>query len=207
MAKVLLVRAHPLTSEASRSMRLADEFVRVYTETHPDDDIIDQNLYNIAMPEIDLDVFSAWQKLGSGTPFVRLDEAEQNKITLFEGYTTQFMAMDKVVIANPLWNLQVPTRLKAWIDCICVAGKTFTYNTDGEAVGLVTGKKVAHIQAAGGVFGSQDPASIYVRTMFGFLGVEDIVQIAAEGMDHDPARADDIMAAALREVQEAARAF
>lgn len=207
MAKLLVIRAHPLTSDSSRSMRLADEFLRVYTETHPDDDVIDQNLYNVAVPEIDLDLFSAWEQLRAGTPFVRLHEAEQNKITLFDGYTTQFLAMDKIVISNPLWNMQVPTRLKAWIDCISVAGKTFRYNESGEAVGLVHDKKVLHIQAAGGVFGSQDPASQYVKGIFTFLGLTDFTQIAAEGMDHDPARADDIMAAALRRVQEVAAEF
>ncbi|WES64371.1 FMN-dependent NADH-azoreductase [Microbacter sp. GSS18] len=207
MSKLLVIRAHPLNSDRSRSMRLTDEFLKVYTEAHPGDDIIDQNLYEIAIPEIDLDLFSAWRKLGEGTPFVRLDDVEQSKITLFEGYTTQFLNMDKIVIANPLWNLQVPTRLKAWIDCITVAGKTFRYNAQGEAEGLVHGKKALHIQAAGGVFNSQDPASQYLRTMLGFIGIEDFTEIAAEGMDHDPARADDIMAAALTKVQEAAATF
>tara|TARA_B100000378_G_scaffold153775_1_gene124054 strand:- start:182 stop:928 length:747 start_codon:yes stop_codon:yes gene_type:complete len=207
VSKLLVIRAHPLTSENSKSMRLTDAFLKTYVETHPDDDIIDQNLYNIAIPEIDLDLFSAWGKLREGMPFVRLHEAEQSKLTLFEGYTTQFLNMDKIVIANPLWNLQVPTRLKAWIDCICVAGKTFRYNEQGEAVGLVHGKKALHIQAAGGVFNSQDPASQYLRTMLGFIGIDDYTEIAAEGMDHDPARSDEIMAAAFAKVEEAAATF
>lgn len=207
MAKLLVIRAHPLTSENSRSMRLTDEFVKTYKETHPDDDVLEQSLYNIAIPEIDLDLFSAWNKLREGVPFVRLHEAEQTKSTLFEGYTTQFLNMDKIVIANPLWNLQVPTRLKAWIDCICVAGKTFKYSETGEAVGLVTGKKALHIQTNGGVYNGQDPASQYVRTMLGFIGVTDFQAIAAEGMDHDPARAGEIMDAAFAEVRAAAETF
>src|ERR1019366_3144760 len=123
MAKLLVVRAHPLTSEFSRSMQLADEFVRVYSQTHPDDDVLDLNLYNRAVPEIDLDLLSAWKKIGSGTPFAHLDQAEQLKATLFDGYTSQFLNVDKIVVANPLWNLNVPTRLKAWIDMIAVAGQ------------------------------------------------------------------------------------
>lgn len=207
MAKLLVIRAHPLSSDSSKSMQLTDEFIKVYKETHPDDDVLEQSLYNIAIPEIDLDLFSAWKKLAEGTPFVRLHEAEQTKSTLFAGYTDQFMNMDKIVIANPLWNLQVPTRLKAWIDCICVAGRTFKYSETGEAVGLVTGKKALHIQTNGGVYNGNDPASQYVRTMLGFIGVTDFSHIAAEGMDHDPARADQIMAAAFDEVRTAAAAF
>ncbi len=207
MAKLLVVRAHPLTSEFSRSMQLTDEFVRVYRQAHPDDDVLDLNLYARAVPEIDLDLLSAWQKLGAGTPFAHLEEREQNKLTLFDGYTSQFLTVDKIVVANPLWNLNVPTRLKAWIDTIAVAGQTFRYTEDGVAVGLVHGKKAVHIQTSGGVFEGLDPASLYVRTIFTFLGVEDYQQIVAEGMDHDPEHAGEIVATALDQVREVAAAF
>ena len=207
MAKLLVVRAHPLTSEFSRSMQLADEFVRVYTQTHPEDDVLDLNLYNRAVPEIDLDLLSAWKKIGSGTPFAHLDQAEQLKATLFDGYTSQFLNVDKIVVANPLWNLNVPTRLKAWIDMIAVAGQTFRYTESGVAVGLVRGKKAVHIQTSGGVFEGLDPASLYVKTIFTFLGVEDYQQVVAEGMDHDPEHAGEIVAAALVRVQDVARTF
>lgn len=207
MAKLLVVRAHPLTSEFSRSMQLTDEFVAVYRRTHPDDDVIDLNLYARAVPEIDLDLLSAWQKLGGGTPFAHLDEREQLKLTLFDGYTGQFLAVDKIVVANPLWNLNVPTRLKAWIDSIAVAGRTFRYTPDGVAVGLVHGKRAVHIQTSGGVFEGLDPASMYVKTIFTFLGVEDFQQVFAEGMDHDPEHAADIVGTALERVRAVAAAF
>ncbi|WP_043535800.1 FMN-dependent NADH-azoreductase [Actinomyces polynesiensis] len=207
MTRLLVVRAHPLDAGTSRTMRLTDEFVDAYRRSHPEDSVTDLHLYEVAIPEIDLDLLSGWHSLKAGTPFVHLDQVEQVKITLFNHYTEQFMESDKVVIANPLWNLQVPTRLKAWIDTISVAGVTFKYNQEGEGVGLVRGKRVAHIQTAGGVFNGQDPASAYVRTLFRFLGVEDFHELRAEGMDHDPANADDIMAAASRRVVELAEQF
>ncbi len=207
MAKLLVIRARPLTNEASRSMTLTDEFVRVYTDTHSDDDVIDMNLYEVAVPEIDLDLLNGWSKSRAGIPFAHLHEAEQNKMTLFDHYTSQFLSVDKIVVANPLWNLQVPTRLKAWIDTISVAGKTFEYNEQGVPVGLVKNKKALHIQTAGGLFDSKDPASVYVKTLFGFLGFDDFQQISAEGMDHDPGSADAIMAAATEKVRSAAAQF
>lgn len=207
MARLLVVRAHPLTSKVSNSMRLTDEFVRIYRETHPDDDITDLTLYNVAIPGIDLDLLNAWKQLRAGVPFVHLHEAEQNKATLFDHYTEQFLGASKIVVANPLWNLQVPTRLKAWIDTICVAGRTFRYNETGGAVGLVQNKRALHIQTAGGIFSSQDPASAYLRTVFGFIGVTDYQQITAEGMDHDPANAETIVDDAMRRVRELAASF
>lgn len=40
-------------------MALADEFVRVYKETHPSDPVVELRLYDVAIPEIDLDLLSA----------------------------------------------------------------------------------------------------------------------------------------------------
>lgn len=207
MATVLVVRAHPLTSTQSRSMQLTDAFVDAYREQNPGDQIQELRLYDVAIPEIDLDLLSGWGKLGRHVPFSDLTTPEQNKVTLFNGLTTQFQAADKIVLANPLWNLNVPTRLKAWIDTICVAGKTFRYNEEGVAVGLVEGKKALHIQTSGGHFHGQDPACTYVKTMFNFLGVSDFTQITAEGMDHEPANADAIMEDAFSRVLETAKGF
>ena len=132
MATVLVVRAHPLTSVQSRSMQLTDAFVDAYREQNPGDQIQELRLYDVAIPEIDLDLLSGWGKLGAGVPFSDLTSPEQNKVTLFNGLTAQFQAADKIVLANPLWNLNVPTRLKAWIDTVCVAGKTFRTTSRGK---------------------------------------------------------------------------
>lgn len=207
MKKLLVVRAHPLDATASRTMRLTDAFLEAYRAANPDDLVEDINLYKQAVPEIDIDLLNGWKQLREGTPFTHLHELEQAKVTLFDNYTMQFLSSDRVVVANPLWNLQVPTRLKAWIDTICVAGKTFSYSEDGRPVGLATGKKALHIQASGGVFEGNDPASQYVRTMLGFVGVTDLSEVVAEGMDYDPANADAIMDAALAKVIDVARTF
>lgn len=141
MTKLLVVRAHPLDGEISRSMQVTNAFVKSYIESHSEDTIEDINLYDLAVPDIDRDLLQAWSELGSGTAFDELSEVKQQKITLFNGYTDGFLNADKVVIANPLWNLNVPARLKAWVDTITVGGKTFKYNEKGEAVGLAGDKK------------------------------------------------------------------
>lgn len=207
MTKVLVVRAHPLDSSASRSMQLTDAFVAAYQAAHPDDRIEQLHLYDVAVPEIDLDLLSGWKKLGSGEPFVHLHPSEQAKLTIFDSLGDQFMDADKFVVANPLWNLSIPTRLKAWIDTVCVVGKTFRYTADGSAEGLVKGKKGLHLQTNGGHFNGQDPASDYLRTVFGFIGVSDYHEIFAEGMDHDPDSAQQIMDEAITRITAFAQTF
>lgn len=201
--RALIVRAHPLDPSKSRSMTMADAFVEELTAHRPDTVVDDVRLYETAVPEIDLDMMTGWERLRAGEHFSHLTGAQQNKLALFDQYTKQFQSADLVVIANPLWNLSVPTRLKAWIDTVCRAGVTFRYTAEGEAEGLVTDKTVVHLQASGGHFGQQDPASLYIAGMFQFLGCTTHT-LAAEGMDHEPDRVEEIMEAALLRVRELA---
>ena len=40
----------------------------------------------------------------------------------------EFFAADAIVIGAPMYNFTLPTQLKAWIDRIVIAGKTFQYD-------------------------------------------------------------------------------
>lgn len=120
--------------------------------------------------------------------------------------TDQFLAADKVVIANPLWNLQIPTRLKAWVDTINVAGKTFKYTAEGP-VGLATGKKVLHIQANGGVYGGNDFASVYINGVLNFIGIDDVTSVYIEGQAYAPENAEQILADAVAKIETIAQTF
>lgn len=206
MSKLLVIKAHPLTGETSRSMQVADTFVDAYKEVNHFDHINEINLYTSFIPEIDLDILSAWGALGNGADFSTLSQDQQDKVSRFNELTELFLDADKVVIANPLWNLNVPTRLKAWIDTVNVAGKTFKYTAEGP-VGLAGGKKVLHIQSNGGVYQGQDPASQYIKTIFNFIGVTDYHQIAVEGMDYNPDQAGEIMEAGFNAAKELAKTF
>ena len=207
MTKLLIVRAHPFTGEASRSMALTDAFIESYKQENPNDIIEDTNLYDMAVPEIDHHLLSAWKSLGEGVPFDDLKEQQQQKVTLFSGYTENFLSADKVVIANPLWNLNIPARLKAWIDTTNVSGKTFKYNELGQPIGLVTDTKVLHIQSSGGAYGGKDPASVYIKTIFNFIGVSDFHELFAEGLDYAPESAPQIMANAIEQASILGKSF
>jgi FMN-dependent NADH-azoreductase len=86
-----------------------------------------------------------------------------------------------------MYNLGVPSQLKAWIDRISVAGKTFSYGEHGP-VGLCGGKKLIIASSRGGVYSEGSPAAFfdhqetYLKAAFGFLGITDITFIRAEGV-------------------------
>ncbi len=77
--KLLVVRAHPLGSDRSRTMQLADAFVAGFRQSHPDALVEDINLYAAAVPEIDLDLLTGWDapKAGRTVRPPRADAAGQ----------------------------------------------------------------------------------------------------------------------------------
>jgi FMN-dependent NADH-azoreductase len=115
----------------------------------------------------------------------------------------EFLAADIVVIGAPMYNFTIPTQLKAWIDRILVAGKTFRY-TDKGAQGLAGGKRVIAVVSRGGVYGADTPAAAaehvesYLRAVFGFIGVTDVEFIIAEGLQMGPEASQAALAQAMQ---------
>ena len=110
----------------------------------------------------------------------------------------QFLASDVIVIGAPMYNFGIPSTLKAWIDRIAVAGKTFRYTEKGPE-GLATGKRAIVASGRGGVYGDASPADFqeaYLRQVLGFLGVTDVEFVRAEGVAYSPQHRTDAMAAA-----------
>ncbi|MCB5951868.1 FMN-dependent NADH-azoreductase [Enterococcus sp. BWT-B8] len=206
MSKLLVVKAHPLTKEESRSVRALDSFLESYKSANTNDEIEVLDVYNDFIPEIDEELLSGWNALRAGAEFTSLNESQQQKIARFNALTEQFIDSDKVVIANALWNLNVPTRLKAWIDTINVAGKTFKYTEEGPK-GLAAGKDVLHIQSNGGVYEGNDFSSQYVKGILNFIGIENVQQLFIEGIDYAPEREEELMNQALTKAADFGKNF
>jgi FMN-dependent NADH-azoreductase len=98
-----------------------------------------------------------------------------------------FLAADIVVVGAPMYNFTIPSQLKAWIDRLAIAGKTFRYTAAGPE-GLAGGKKVIVASSRGGFYGPGAPAATldhqetYLRAIFRFFGITDISFVRAEGI-------------------------
>src|SRR3984885_9678160 len=98
----------------------------------------------------------------------------------------EFLAADIVVLGAPMYNFTLPSQLKAWIDRILVAGKTFAYSATGPE-GLAGGKRVIIALSRGGLYGADTPMApfehleTYLRGVFGFIGIKPEF-IVAEGL-------------------------
>jgi FMN-dependent NADH-azoreductase len=115
----------------------------------------------------------------------------------------EFIAADIVVLGAPMYNFTIPSQLKAWIDRIVVAGKTFKYGANG-AEGLAGDKRVIVAVSRGGFYGAGTPAAVgehlesYLRFVFGFIGVANPEFISANGIQIGPEYRAKALAAALQ---------
>lgn len=195
MARLLIVKAHPLDSKASYALRALEDFICLYKKEHPTDSIEEVDVFD-DIPLLDKDLLEAMSLAKKGQT---LSPSQEKNLARYNELTEQFLRADKIVIVNPLWNLNVPSQLVSWINTINVAGRTFKYGPEG-SIGLIQDKKVLHIQSNGGIYNGRDAASIYIRDIFKFLGVEDIYQVFIEGQSAEPARAEEIYQEALEKL-------
>jgi FMN-dependent NADH-azoreductase len=99
----------------------------------------------------------------------------------------EFLAAHTIVIGAPMYNFTLPTQLKAWLDRILVAGKTFRYTENGPE-GLAQGRRVVIALARGGFYNAGSPAAAlehletYLRGVFNFIGIEPEF-VAADGLN------------------------
>jgi FMN-dependent NADH-azoreductase len=113
----------------------------------------------------------------------------------------EFLAADTIVIGAPMYNFTLPTQLKAWIDRIVLAGRTFRY-TDKGPEGLAGGKRVIVALARGGFYNQGSPASAlehletYLRGVFNFIGIEPEF-VAADGLAISAEQRDESIKLAL----------
>lgn len=123
--------------------------------------------------------------------------AEQNQAIVFSDILTdELLAADTIVLAAPMWNFGIPSVLKAWVDHVSRAGKTFSFGPNG-LVGLAAGKKVFIVTSSGSVFSegpfaSYDMLVPYLKTFLGFIGITDVTLIRAEGVNDPKAQATSI---------------
>ena len=114
----------------------------------------------------------------------------------------QFLAADAVVIGAPIYNFSIPSQLKAWIDRITVAGRTFRYTAQGPE-GLAGDKEIIVAMARGGTRAAADQGQFsdsYLRFLFGFLGIRNVRFVHAEGLSLSAEHREASLAAARAEI-------
>ncbi|ABM36854.1 FMN-dependent NADH-azoreductase [Polaromonas naphthalenivorans] len=200
MSKLLHIDSSILGSN-SVSRQLTAQIVASWRAAHPATEV---SYLDLAMDSPShLSVESLGFRLPAGT--ADLSEVQQRENAISEALVSQFMAADVLVIGAPLYNFSIPSQLKAWIDRVAQAGRTFKYTEKGP-VGLAGGKTIIVASARGGMYSTSDAGNAmehqesYLKTVFGFFGVTDVRFVRAEGLAMGEAAKAAALAAAQVEI-------
>lgn len=179
MKNILHVTSSP-RGEHSHSIRLANRIIDRLTSRSPGSNVHIND--TVAKNYIHL---NAIHPVAYKTP--ESEHSQEQKDTLYSSdlAVRELIQADIIVISIPLYNFNVPSALKAWIDHVVRAGKTFSYQS-GKAEGLLKGKKVYLAIASNGVYsdGPMKPYDFgepYLRFILSFMGITDITTYRVEG--------------------------
>ncbi|PFH88465.1 FMN-dependent NADH-azoreductase [Bacillus sp. AFS088145] len=208
MTTVLFVKANNRPADQSVSVKLYEAFLSSYKESHPNDKVIELDLYKEELPYVGVDMINGTLKSSRGH---ELTSDEAKAVAISDIYLNQFLEADKVVFGFPLWNLTIPAVLHTYIDYLNRVGKTFKYTPEGP-VGLIGDKKIALLNASGGVYSKGPAAEVemavkYVSRMMNFFGVKFLDKVVIEGHNQFPDKADEIISNGLEEAVKVACTF
>ncbi|PWB35075.1 FMN-dependent NADH-azoreductase [Pseudomonas sp. SDI] len=168
-----------ILGDNSASRQLSRSVVEAWTAAEPTAEVIYRDLAADAISH-----FSAATLVAAGTPEAMRDAAQQHEAKLSSETLQEFLDADAVVIAAPMYNFSIPTQLKAWIDRVAVAGKTFRYSEAGPE-GLCGNKKVIVVSTAGGLHQGQ-PTGVghedFLKVFLGFIGITNVEFVRAHGL-------------------------
>ena len=180
MATLLHINVSP-RGNYSISRQLGDAAVDAWKQQTPGGQVIERDLANTPLTFINLDWIA-----GAYTAPEKHNESHKKALALSDELIAELMKADEIVLTTPMYNFAVPAALKAWIDHVVRAGKTFRYTAAGKLEGLLTGKKLLAIIASGGTYKEAGVRALdhelpYLRFIFGFIGITDIQFIQASG--------------------------
>ncbi len=196
--KILQINSSART-EGSHSTRLANALVERLRTAEPQAELTIRDLGRTPHPMLDEAALQAlFTPAGQRTP------EQAARVALDDALIAEIQAADVVVFGVPMYNFGVPAQLKNWIDAISRAQVTFRYTATGPE-GLLKGKKVYVALTRGGLYRNtpNDTQTPYLRTFFGFLGMDDVQFVYAEGLAMGTEAEQNALASAYSQIEEA----
>jgi FMN-dependent NADH-azoreductase len=178
---------------ASFSNRVAARVLAELRRRNVDATVTTRDLARKPLPHFDEDFVAATR-----SPEGPQTEKQRELLALSDTLVDELLAADVIVIATPMINFTIPSNLKAWVDYVARAGRTFSYSEAGPK-GLVTGKHVILVAARGGVYADNPALDFqvpYLKGVLAFLGMTDVEVLEVEGTAFGPEAAEKAVEAA-----------
>lgn len=210
MAKILYIQASP-RGERSYSSTVAEAFIASYKEGNPGDEIITLNPFDKKLP-----AFDGLALQGKYTILHGLEHSAEELAAwrAVEEIIAEFKSADKYIMSVPMWNFNIPYKLKHYIDILVQPTYTFSFSPEKGYSGLVTGKPVFIAYSRGGEYPAGTAAEAfdfqtkYLEHILGFIGFTDIRTVVVEPtLQGGPDTAKERREAAIVKAKDMAKSF
>lgn len=177
MKRILFIKSS-LFAGNSASSQLGEEFVTQIQARNPGSTVTTVDLATTPLPHLDAEEFGSWS--------VNVEQRsieQQRRAVLSDRLIDELFAHDTLVLAVPMYNLGIPSTLKAWIDRVARAGKTFRYTANGPE-GLVKDMQAYLLFARGGQYQGtpMDTQTGHLTGILGLMGISDVETVFAENL-------------------------
>ncbi len=206
MSKLLIVNTSP-RGERSLSRRLTSQFAQQWEQANAGSAVISRDLAAEPVPP----VTESWI-VGAFTPAEAHSPEAKAAIGVSDQLVDELLSAERYVFGVPMYNLNIPSTFKSYIDQIVRVGRTFAVGASGYE-GLVKGKKAIFVTSSGGSFQPGTPYAAYnfqepyLRAIWGFIGITDIQFVAADSQNLGEAAAQGSVAKAEAALKELATSW
>ena len=196
----ILILDSAATGESSVSRRLTRAAAEALVARDPDAHIILRDVGSNPIPHLTAETVPA---IRAG---IVETEAAREALELSDALIAELKAADLIVIGAPMYNFGMPSTLKAWFDHVLRARITFQYSEAGPE-GLLKGKKAIVVEARAGLYSEGPAASMdsqepHIRTLLGFMGIDDVTFVRAEKLAFGPEAAEAAIGDALGQLEQ-----
>lgn len=198
MTSILRIDTSP-QGEGSLSRKLTEKVVAQLQAASPGAVVIRRDLIATPVSHLGAELLGVMRptpgSVPPASPVLRAEVAQTEELL------SEFLGADVIVIGAPMFNFSIPSQLKAWIDRIVQAGRTFRYTADGP-VGLAGAKKAIIVSTRGGVYSGTpyeaalDHQEAYLRAVLNFMGITDVSYVRAEGVAISPEKRSEALSRA-----------
>ncbi|MGD9264421.1 MAG: FMN-dependent NADH-azoreductase [Lysobacterales bacterium] len=197
MKRILFIHSS-LFGDDSAGTQIARSLVERLVAAHPGSTVSKIDLAQDALPHLDAEEFNSWSM-----PAEQRNEAQQALAARSDVLIEQLLAHDTLVLAVPMYNLGIPSTLKAWIDRVVRAGKTFTYTSDGPQ-GLAGGMQAYLVLTRGGSYRNTplDTQTAYLESVLGLIGIDSVQTVYAESLNRSGDARENSVNGAMARVME-----
>ncbi|HEX8526594.1 FMN-dependent NADH-azoreductase [Allosphingosinicella sp.] len=201
MTRILIIDS-AATGAQSVSRRLTSELAERLAGASGKVEIVRRDIGSSPVPHLTEETVFAIRTGESKT------EAERGALMLSDALIDEIRAADLVVIGAPMYNFGMPSTLKAWFDHVLRARVTFRYTESGPE-GLMKGKRAVVVESRAGFYSEGPSAAMdsqepHLRTLLGFMGIEEVTFVRAEKLAFGPEAAEASLGEASRRLREIA---